>query len=51
MDAARCMICNGGGHEVNRCPELRDPLREGFYRGGGGGGGHSHDEEEEEEDE
>ena len=49
MDAVPCMICNGGGHEVSRCPELLPALRPGFYRGGGGGGGHSHEEEEEED--
>ena len=48
MDSAACMICGHGGHTVNRCPELVDPLRDGFYRGGGGGGdgGHSHDDDE-----
>jgi len=38
MDSAACMICGLGGHSVNRCTELVDPLRDGFYRGGGGGG-------------
>ena len=47
MDSAACMICGHGGHTVNRCPELVDPLRDGFYRGGGGGGGGGGDDDDE----
>lgn len=34
-----CSHCGERDHEPWRCPELRAPLREGFYKGGGGGGG------------
>ena len=43
-----CTICNSGGHRPSRCPDIRDPLKEGFYSGGGGGGGHSHDDDDDE---
>jgi hypothetical protein len=39
MESAQCTLCNSRGHHADQCPELRDPLREGFYSGGGGGGG------------
>lgn len=42
-----CLVCQGEGHRVSRCPCLHDPLKEGFYAGGGGGGGHSHDDDDE----
>lgn len=42
-----CEICKNGGHSPSHCPELSNPLKDGFYSGGGGGGsGHSHDDEE-----
>jgi hypothetical protein len=41
----KCLIC-GNEHNATKCPELHEPLKDGFYSGGGGGGGHSHDEEE-----
>ena len=34
-----CSLCGERDHVPWRCPVLRDPLREGFYKGGGGGGG------------
>jgi len=50
MDSTACMICGRGGHTVTRCPELVDPLRDGFYRGGGGGGGGGGGDDDEELD-
>lgn len=47
QNAATCSICNKHDHSENRCPELRAPLKEGFYTGGGvsrGGGGDDEDE-------
>ena len=41
-----CSICHSGSHNVSSCPELYDPLKEGFYSGGGGGS-HSHEEDDE----
>lgn len=41
-----CSLCKGGGHGSTNCPELSNPLKDGFYSGGGGGGGHSHEEDE-----
>ncbi len=45
----KCSLCGEGGHRASRCPDLCDPLREGFFKGGGGGGGgdcddHDHDD-------
>jgi hypothetical protein len=45
----KCSLCGEGGHRASRCPDLCDPLKEGFFKGGGGGGGgdcddHDHDE-------
>ena len=31
---------------TRKCPDLYDPLKEGFHSGGNGGQGHSHDEED-----
>ena len=31
---------------TRKCPDLHDPLKEGFHSGGNGGQGHSHDEED-----
>ena len=31
---------------TRKCPDLYDPLKEGFHSGGNGGQGHSHDDEE-----
>ena len=39
MDSGVCNNCKERGHHAEKCPELRDPLKEGFYSGGGGGGG------------
>lgn len=48
QSSAPCAICNGRGHAATRCPELREPLKEGFYTGGGasGGGGGGDDDDE-----
>lgn len=46
QSAAACSICNKHDHSDSRCPELRAPLKEGFYTGGGvsrGGGGDEDD--------
>ncbi len=45
----KCSLCGEGGHRASRCPDLCDPLREGFFKGGGRGGGgdcddHDHDD-------
>jgi len=32
---------------VSRCPQLCEPLRNGFYTGGGGGGGGGGDDDDE----
>lgn len=45
MQARPCAICTGS-HSVGRCPDLWNPLKEGFFEGGGSGGGHSHDDDE-----
>ena len=47
MESATCTLCKEHGHHADRCPELRDPLREGFYSGGGGGGGGSGGDDDE----
>lgn len=40
-----CCLCKGP-HNTSRCPELCDPLKEGFYSGGAPpSGGHDHDDE------
>lgn len=47
MDKNTCCLCKEGGHTASNCPDLYDPLKEGFYSGGGGGGqGHSHEDDE-----
>ena len=40
-----CGLCKGP-HMTRKCPDLYDPLKEGFHSGGNGGQGHSHDEED-----
>lgn len=45
MDSTACMICNGGGHSLERCPALVEPLRDGFYRGQAEQGDHDHDDD------
>jgi hypothetical protein len=45
--AARCCVCNEGGHKTDRCPELLKELQPGFYKPAGGmpqGGGDDDDE-------
>lgn len=43
----KCLICGQEGHTNSNCPDLAEPLKDGFYSGGGGGGGgHSHEEED-----
>lgn len=34
-------------HGLRVCPELVEPLRDGFYKPQGGGGGHAHDDDDE----
>lgn len=46
MESSVCTLCKSHGHTAERCPELRDPLRNGFYSGGGGGGGGGGDDDE-----
>ncbi len=41
----KCCVC-GGDHRASRCPDLCDPLKEGFFQGGGGGGCDDHDHDE-----
>lgn len=41
---------NQDGHNPSNCPELRDPLKEGFYSGGGGGGAGSHSHEDDDDE-
>jgi hypothetical protein len=47
QNSAACSICNKHDHSSNHCPDLRDPLKEGFYTGGGAGGGGGGDDEDE----
>ena len=42
-----CMICGHMSHGLRVCPELVEPLRDGFYKPQGGGGGHAHDDDDE----
>lgn len=44
METIPCTICKQPGHLARKCPELTNPLKEGFQ--GGGGGGHSHEEDD-----
>ena len=46
MEHGQCILCGEKGHTASNCPDLCDPLKEGFQGGGQGGGGHSHDEDE-----
>ena len=47
MDSGgKCCVC-GGDHRSSRCPDLCDPLKEGFFQGGGGGGGGCDDDHDE----
>ena len=49
MENGQCFLCGERGHTASGCPDLCDPLKEGFVgggRSGSGGGGHSHDEDE-----
>jgi hypothetical protein len=34
--AARCPVCNEGGHKADHCPELTKDLQTGFYKPAGG---------------
>ena len=43
MQARPCAICTGS-HSIGRCPDLWNPLKEGFFEGGGSN--HSHDDDE-----
>lgn len=40
-----CLVCKTQGHNESQCPQLSDPLQNGFYTGGGGGG-HSHEDDD-----
>lgn len=40
-----CTHCKGA-HKGSRCPELADPLKEGFYTGGGAHRDHGGDDDE-----
>lgn len=42
--ACPCTICNSHTHSTSRCPQLCEPLRNGFYTGGGDSGGGGDDE-------
>ena len=46
MENGQCSLCNEKGHTASSCPELVNPLKEGFQGGGSGGRSHSHDEDE-----
>jgi len=46
MDSITCSLCKKTGHSSSNCPDLHDPLKEGFYSGGGDAQ-HTHNEEEE----
>lgn len=37
-----CEVCQNGTHHPSDCPELTEPMKDGFYSGGGGGA-HDHD--------
>ena len=46
QSANSCTLCKGP-HKTHRCPDLTDPLAEGFYKGGAPpSGGHDHDDDE-----
>ena len=40
-----CTLCKGP-HKAQRCPDLTDPLKEGFYSGGGAHRDHGGDDDE-----
>ncbi len=44
MENGQCTLCGERGHVASGCPDLCDPLKEGF-QGGGGAGSHGGDEE------
>ena len=33
MTPIKCMLCNKSDHIASTCPDLHDPLKEGFYSG------------------
>ena len=41
----KCSLCSDD-HATGRCPDLWNPLKEGFFEGGGSQGGHDHDDDE-----
>jgi len=41
-----CSICGNQNHGLRLCPELVNPLKDGFYRPQGGSGGGGGEEEE-----
>ena len=46
MEGVPCSLCKEPGHHPMRCPELCDPMRDGFSGAGGGGGGGGGDDDE-----
>ena len=45
QSANPCALCKGP-HKARRCPELHDPLNDGFYSGGGSHRDHGGDDDE-----
>jgi len=45
MTPIKCMLCNKSDHIASTCPDLHDPLKEGFYSGAVQDQ-HNHEEEE-----
>jgi len=37
MEQLTCLVCKQSGHSESSCPELADPLKNGFYTGERGG--------------
>jgi len=44
MEQVACLICKKPSHNESNCPELVEPLKNGFYTGEHGGGDEEDDD-------